>query len=91
MSFVITIMPFPRKPSREIAVCGIVVQSITLLDHITERVLWVDKDQMDSFLQEYDRSSDKERFLRDKRAQHDTILNVHLFFPFLSSILLIVF
>jgi hypothetical protein len=57
-------------------VCGIVVQAITPLDHITEKAKWVDKEQADSFLQEYDRFPDKAQFVRDKQAQHLIILQV---------------
>ncbi|KAI9454590.1 hypothetical protein HD554DRAFT_2042983 [Boletus coccyginus] len=34
---------------------------------------WVDKEQLESFIEEYNRSFDKERFLSDKQEQHSTI------------------
>ena len=38
--------------------------------------MWVDKEQMESFINEYSRSSDQERFLSEKQAQKSTISTV---------------
>ncbi|KAF8547195.1 hypothetical protein OG21DRAFT_1450535 [Imleria badia] len=38
-----------------------------------EVTVWVEKEQADSFIREYNCSSDKERFLRDKQNQYDAI------------------
>jgi len=39
----------------------IVVRAITLLEHTTEKGEWVDKEQVDSFIEEYNRSPDKQK------------------------------
>ena len=59
-------------------VCDIVVRAVTLLEHAAEEGQWVDKEQLESFIEEYNRSSDKERFLSDRQEQCFAIYQVHL-------------
>ncbi|KAF8549750.1 hypothetical protein OG21DRAFT_1488305 [Imleria badia] len=45
-------------------------------EHITiegETTIWVDKEQMESFMHQYTHSSDEKQFLKDKREQHGMI------------------
>lgn len=62
-------------------VCDIVVGAITLLNHITGKGRWVDKEQVASFMRDYNRSSDDKQFLSEKRSQYYTIRQVHFFPP----------
>jgi hypothetical protein len=42
--------------------------------------MWVDREQMESFMHEYNHSSDKEQFLNDKDEQYIAICTVRLIF-----------
>ena len=50
--------------------------SITLLDHIAETPLWVDREQMELFMDEYERSSDKKQLLKERQQQLTAIRKV---------------
>ena len=52
--------------------------AITSLDHIAEIPLWVDREQMELFMDEYERSSDKQRLLGDRQKQLAAIRRVCL-------------
>ena len=54
--------------------------SITLLDHIAGTPLWVDREQMESFMDEYERSSDKKQLLKDRQQQLIAIRKVLMCF-----------
>lgn len=58
---------------------------------MTEKALWIDNEQMDSFMHEYDHCSNKEQFLRDKQRQNAAVRQVHLIFSSPSSVPLIGF
>lgn len=72
-------------------VCIALFQSFRMLDHFTEKTKWVDEEQMESFVHEYNRSSDKEQFLRDRHNQLDVIRMVHVIYFLPPSIFLIDF
>lgn len=57
-----------------------VLRTITQLELFAETTMWVDKEQLDLFILEYNHSSDKQRFLGEKRNQCSTICRVHLIY-----------
>ena len=57
---------------------------ITLLNCITENQLWVDKEQVESFMDEYKRSSYKQQLVSDKQQQLVAIREVRLNVPLIS-------
>ena len=64
-------------------VCAMAI-GITLLNCITENQLWVDKEQVESFMDEYKRSSYKQQLVSDKQQQLVAIREVRLNVPLIS-------
>lgn len=50
------------------------------LDHISETTIWVDSEQMDSFMHEHKHSSDVTQFLKEKKEKYQIISLVCLLF-----------
>ena len=55
-----------------------VIRDGRLLDRIAETTVWVDREQVESFMHEYKHSSDKEQFLKDRTERLVAIRTVCL-------------
>jgi hypothetical protein len=72
-------MSWAWSTSRLEKVCAMAIY-IASLDHLAEIPLWVDREQMELFMNEYERSSDQQQLLSDRQKQLAAIRRVRLIY-----------
>jgi hypothetical protein len=62
--------------TESVTICYLVIRNMTPLDHVAKTTIWVDREHMQSSMNEYQHSSDEKQFPKDMRLHHDAIFMV---------------